>query len=157
VRESLRYARAKLAPAKLENREQVRNPYLESALAHENKTLRSLHEVARAYNFPVVTCGNQNSPKALSALNQWAPDVAVFTGGNILRNELLEIPRRGVLNAHLASLPEIRGMSSPEWSLLYAVPLAVTVHFMDAGIDTGSIVLRREFRNIEACESLTDL
>jgi methionyl-tRNA formyltransferase len=68
---------------------------------------------------------------------------------------LLKIPRLGVLNAHLALLPEIRGMNSPEWSLLYEVPLGVTIHFMDTGIDTGPILLRREFTF--PCESLTDL
>ena len=154
-RESLRYARAKLAPGTSENHQRVRNPYLESALRHDGKILRRLHDVARAYSFPVSICHDQNSPRAIAILKQWAPDLAIFTGGNILREELLQIPRRGVLNAHLGSLPEIRGMSSPEWSLLYGVPPAVTIHLMDAGIDTGPIVLRCDFA--DACESLTDL
>lgn len=156
VRESLRFARAKLAPGHAAD-QRVRNSYLENALRHENKIRRSLHEVARLYNFPVSTCGNQNSPQALATLKKWSPDVAIFTGGNILRDEVLHAPRLGVLNAHLASLPEIRGMSSPEWSLLYGIPLAITIHFMDAGIDTGPIVLRREFTDVGACESLADL
>jgi methionyl-tRNA formyltransferase len=155
VRDSLRYARTKLAPGKLNDRPRVRNPYLESALRHGGKIFRSLRDVANAYNFPVTSCRNQNSPQAMDVLSQWAPDVAVFTGGNILRDELLKIPRLGVLNAHLALLPEIRGMNSPEWSLLYEVPLGVTIHFMDTGIDTGPILLRREFTF--PCESLTDL
>jgi methionyl-tRNA formyltransferase len=70
---------------------------------------------------------------------------------------LLETPRLGVINAHLALLPEIRGMSSPEWSLLRGVPLGVTIHFIDAGIDTGPILLRREFQGAAECESMTDL
>jgi methionyl-tRNA formyltransferase len=157
LRESLRFAGAKLAPGKSASREQVRNPYLEPALRYGGKVFRSLSEVAREHGFPVVTCHDQNSPRAIAQLKDWAPDVAVFTGGNILREELLRIPRLGVLNAHLARLPEIRGMSSPEWSLLCGVPLGITVHFMDAGIDTGPILLRREFSAANQCSSLTDL
>jgi folate-dependent phosphoribosylglycinamide formyltransferase PurN len=157
LRESLGYAIAKLAPGKPALREQMRNPYLESALRHEGKVFRRLFEVASVHGFPVVTCRDQNSPRAIKQLKRWAPDVAVFTGGDILRDELLHVPRLGVLNAHLARLPEIRGMSSPEWSLLCGVPLGITIHFMDSGIDTGPILLRREFAAADQCQSLTDL
>jgi methionyl-tRNA formyltransferase len=74
-----------------------------------------------------------------------------------LRKQLLEVPRLGVLNAHLGLLPEIRGMSSPEWSLLQHIPVGVTIHFMDTGIDTGPILQRYEFPHAPQCESLSDL
>ncbi len=50
------------------------------------------------------------------------------------------MPRLGILNVHLGLLPEVRGMSSPEWSLLQGVPLGITFHYMDAGIDTGPVL-----------------
>ncbi|MGO9405446.1 MAG: formyltransferase family protein [Terriglobales bacterium] len=156
LRDSLQYAAAKLAPGKSTLRKQVRNPYLEKALRHGDGVFRSLREVARAYGFPMATCGDQNSQRAVAQLKQWSPDVAIFTGGNILRDEVLQVPRLGVLNSHLALLPEIRGMSSPEWSLLCGVPLGITIHFMDRGIDTGPILLRREFAG-GGCDSLDDL
>jgi folate-dependent phosphoribosylglycinamide formyltransferase PurN len=156
LRDSLQYAAAKLAPGQSTLRKQVRNPYLEKALRHGDGVFRSFREVARAYGFPVVTCGDQNSPRAVAQLKQWSPDVAIFTGGNILRDEVLKVPRLGILNSHLALLPEILGMSSPEWSLLCGVPLGITIHFMDSGIDTGPILLRREFAS-DDCDSLDDL
>jgi methionyl-tRNA formyltransferase len=157
VRNSLHYAAAKLAPGKSTLQKQVLNPYLERALRHGDGVFRSLREVARAYAFPVATCGDQNSPRAVAQLKQWSPDLAIFTGGNILRDEVLKVPRLGVLNSHLALLPEIRGMSSPEWSLLCGVPLGITIHFMDSGIDTGPILLRREFAGAHGCDSLAEL
>ena len=157
ARDSLRYAIAKLRPGKPALTEQVRNPYLESALRHLDGVFRSLREIARTHGFPVVTCADQNSPGAVSQLKQWSPDVAIFTGGTILRDDVLRVPRLGVINSHLALLPEIRGMSSPEWSLLCKIPLGITVHFMDSGIDTGPILLRREFSSADQCQSLTDL
>ena len=157
LRDSLHYAVAKLAPRKSTLRKQMRNPYLEKTLRHGDGVFRSLQEVARTYGFPVVTCGDQNSPRAVAQLMQWFPDLAIFTGGNILRDQVLKVPRLGVLNAHLALLPGIRGMSSPEWSLLCGVPLGITIHLMDSGIDTGPILLRREFSGAADCDSLPDL
>ena len=157
LRDSFYYAVAKLVPGKATNRKQVLNPYLENSLRHGDGLFRSLRDVARTYGFPVVTCGDHNSPRALAQLKKWCPDLAIFTGGNILRDEVLKIPRLGILNSHLALLPEIRGMSSPEWSLLCGVPLGITIHFMDSGVDTGPILLRREFAGAGDSESLTDL
>ena len=157
LRDALHYAVAKLAPGKATNQKQVLNPYLEKTLRHGDGVFRSLREVARTYGFQVATCDDQNSARAISQLKQWSPDLAIFTGGNILRDEVLKIPRLGVLNSHLALLPEIRGMNSPEWSLLCGVPLGITIHFMDSGIDTGPILLRREFAGVDDCDSLTDL
>lgn len=156
LRASARYAWSKLAPGSAKPT-QVRNPYLESALHHQGGFLRNLNQVASAFSFQVFSTNDQNSPQAITQIRQWSPDLLIFTGGDILRQELLAIPRLGVINGHLALLPEIRGMSSPEWSLLCGVPLGVTIHFMDTGIDTGPILLRREFPLTADCDSLTDL
>jgi len=157
LRDSLQYAVAKLSPGKSTIRKQIRNPYLETALRHGDGVFRSVREVAGTYGFPVATCSDQNSARAVAQLKQWSPDVAIFTGGNILRDQVLNVPRLGIVNAHLALLPEIRGMSSPEWSLLCGVPLGITIHFMDSGVDTGPILLRREFAGADGCDSLADL
>jgi folate-dependent phosphoribosylglycinamide formyltransferase PurN len=157
LQDSLQYAIAKLSPGRATIQKQIRNPYLESALRHGDGVFRSMREVARTYEFPVVACRDQNSPRAVAQLKQWTLDLAIFTGGNILRDEVPKAPRLGILNSHLALLPEIRGMSSPEWSLLCGVPIGITIHFMDNGVDTGPILLRREFAGAEGCDSLADL
>ena len=157
LRGSFNYAVTKLAPRKAGNQKKVLNPYLEKSLRHGDKIFRGLREVGRANQFPVITCRDQNSADAMGQLKKWSPDLAIFTGGNILREDLLSIPRLGVLNSHLGLLPEIRGMSTPEWSLLTGVPIGITIHFMDSGLDTGPILLRRDFRADGECESLTDL
>jgi folate-dependent phosphoribosylglycinamide formyltransferase PurN len=156
VREVARYARAKLIPSG-NGPTRVRNPHLQPLLDHKNGTFRSIREVSTFYGFPLTVCKNQNAPNSIAQLRAWSPDLIIFTGGNILRKPLLEAPRFGVLNAHLGLLPEVRGMASPEWSLLKHVPVGVTIHYMDAGIDTGPILQRYEFPDVAACESLSDL
>jgi folate-dependent phosphoribosylglycinamide formyltransferase PurN len=151
------YARTKLISPRGNGQSQTRNPYLESFLKRGNGTFRNLREVATLYDFPVNVCRDQNSPDSIARLREWSPDLIIFAGGNILRKEILGLPRLGILNVHLGLLPEVRGMSSPEWALLQGIPLGVTFHYMDAGIDTGPILRRYEFPDATQCESLNDL
>jgi len=149
------YARAKLIQSNGQSR--VRNPYLELFLKNGSEVFRSLREVAAAHRFPIMTCANQNSAQTAAQLKKWSPDLIVFTGGNILRRPLLDVPRVGVLNAHLGLLPEVRGMSSPEWSILNDVPVGVTIHYIDEGIDSGPVLQQCELPGATDSESLDDL
>jgi folate-dependent phosphoribosylglycinamide formyltransferase PurN len=153
----IRYASAKLTPHRGDGRAQVSNPYLQPLLKHGEGVFRSLRQVAKFYGFPIEVCSDQNAPDSIARLREWSPDLIIFTGGNILRKQLLDVPRLGVLNVHLGLLPEVRGMSSPEWSLLIHVPVGVTIHYIDAGIDTGPILQRCDFPDASRCESLSDL
>jgi folate-dependent phosphoribosylglycinamide formyltransferase PurN len=156
-RESIRYAWTKLVARENSHQRAIRNPHLERFLSHQGKTFRNLHEAGAAFKFPVLVCRDQNSPEAVAQVQDWSPDAAVFTGGNILRSPVLAVPRLGVLNAHLALLPQIRGMSSPEWSLLCDIPLGITIHLMDSGIDTGPILLQQKYETAAPCDSMIEL
>jgi methionyl-tRNA formyltransferase len=157
TRDVAHYARTKLFGRKSDGPAPARNPELQSLLRRGDKTFRSMRELASFYRFPVVVCNAQNSPAAIAQLRAWSPDAIIFAGGEILRKPLLDVPRLGVLNVHLGFLPEIRGMSTPEWSLLKGVPVGVTIHYINEGIDTGPILQRYEFHDLARCESLNDL
>jgi methionyl-tRNA formyltransferase len=157
LRDAARYAQSKLLPKNSGKPALLHNPCLKHLLAHEGQQYRNLREIAAVYDFGIATCSNQNSARSVAQLKAWLPDLVIFTGGNIMRKELLEVPRLGVLNVHLGLLPEIRGMSSPEWSLLNGIPLGITIHYIDSGIDTGPILLRSEFPGVMECKSLLDL
>jgi folate-dependent phosphoribosylglycinamide formyltransferase PurN len=153
----IRYARAKLIPHSGDGHPQVHNLFLQPLLKHKDGVFRTLRGVAKCYGFPVAVCNDQNSPDSIARLKEWSPDLIIFTGGNILRRPVLDLPRLGVLNVHLGLLPEVRGMSTPEWSLLNNVPVGITIHYLDAGIDTGPILQRCEFPDAARCASLSDL
>ncbi|MFL5383160.1 MAG: formyltransferase family protein [Longimicrobiaceae bacterium] len=61
----------------------------------------------------------------------------------LVPTEVLAVPRQGVLNLHPALLPWNRGWHTPTWALLEGTPAGATLHFMDAGFDTGDVVLQR--------------
>jgi folate-dependent phosphoribosylglycinamide formyltransferase PurN len=152
-----KYARNQLVPSRKNRFPVVNNPYLEPLLKRGDRVFRNLREVAALHAFPTVVCNDQNAASSIAQLKAWSPDLILFTGGNILRKPVLDVPRLGVLNVHLASLPEIRGMSSPEWSLLQNVPVGITIHYMDTGIDTGPILQKYELPDAARSESLSDL
>ncbi|MFY9911057.1 MAG: formyltransferase family protein [Candidatus Sulfotelmatobacter sp.] len=156
VRQLAQYARNKLAPGKHKH-SRLQNPYLQPWLERRDNVFLNLRNIAKSYDFPIRILANQNSADAISRLKLWAPDLVVFTGGNILRKDILALPRLGVLNLHLGLLPQVRGMSSPEWSLLSGVPVGITIHRMDQGIDTGPILQKYEYPDLALCQSLADL
>jgi methionyl-tRNA formyltransferase len=118
---------------------------------------RNLYELADACGFRIHTVIDHNDSVSVEALKNSRPDVIVFTGGGLIRQPVLDIPRLGVLNCHMGVLPKYRGMDVVEWPLLAgdgqsSPELGLTVHFMDRGVDTGPILLERRF-SIEAGET----
>jgi hypothetical protein len=67
-------------------------------------------------------------------------DLAIHRLGMIIRRDMIAGCGRGILNDHFGLLPYVRGRSSVEFSLLHGIPVGGTVHFVDEGIDTGSII-----------------
>jgi len=108
---------------------------------------KSLDDLARERNIRLTKVSDHNDEVALAVLREARPAAIVFTGGGLLRRDLLEIPALGVLNCHMGLLPAYRGMDVVEWPIVEAAggppQLGLTVHFMDQGIDTGPILLRR--------------
>lgn len=81
---------------------------------------------------------------AEAALDRLKPDLVILGGAPILPDRILERARVGVLNAHPGLLPHYRGVDVVAHAVLNGDPVGATVHFVDAGIDTGRIVARVE-------------
>jgi methionyl-tRNA formyltransferase len=87
----------------------------------------------------VESLGDRNLERTLVRAR---PDVLVLAGSGIVPPGLLSIPAVATLNAHPGLLPWVRGVCPFEHALLRGVALGVTVHAVDAGIDTGPIIRR---------------
>jgi methionyl-tRNA formyltransferase len=86
---------------------------------------------------------NHNNLDCQQILEATGPDLVVLGGTRILHPALLVIPTQGTVNAHPGLLPHLRGSSSVGWALYKDQAIGSTTHFVDAGIDTGPIILRR--------------
>ena len=92
----------------------------------------------------IRTVDDFNSIKSQRLLQQLAPDLIILApAAQIIKGNILRIPRIGTLNAHQGLLPKYRGMDVLEYSILNGDELGITVHFVDKGVDTGDIILRR--------------
>ena len=92
----------------------------------------------------VKTVNDFNSMSSERLLRHLAPDLIILgPAAQIIRGNILRIPRIGTLNAHQGILPGYRGMDVLEYSILNGDEPGVTVHFVDEGVDTGDIILRR--------------
>jgi len=91
----------------------------------------------------IIGTGAMNSARMLRDLRECEPDWIILGGGGLLRPATIATARLGVLNAHPALLPWIRGSGVTGASLECGVALGATVHRVDQGIDTGAILTRR--------------
>ncbi len=62
----------------------------------------------------------------------------------IVPETVLQLPSVGTLNLHPAYLPYNRGWHTPSWAIAEGTPYGATLHWMDAGVDTGDIALQRQ-------------
>jgi methionyl-tRNA formyltransferase len=102
-----------------------------------------------------------NSHDCINQMNLLEPDLILFTGGGIIKSELLKIPKIGILNSHMGILPFYRGMHVAEWTLLNKDydNLGCTTHLMEKNVDTGKIIniQRIKIENINNIDELYSL
>ena len=79
-------------------------------------------------------------------LRALAPDLCVTAAfGQILSQEILDIPRLGTINVHASILPRHRGSAPINWAILQGdATVGVTTMMTDKGIDTGDMLLKAE-------------
>jgi methionyl-tRNA formyltransferase len=76
-----------------------------------------------------------------------APDlIVVWSYSMVLPQAVLDVPRLGVVNVHGGLLPEYRGGHVMQWAIINGEPeTGATLHYMDAGIDTGPVIADARF------------
>lgn len=84
-------------------------------------------------------------PEAMAQLKAWAPDLIVVAAfGQILRPEVLDMPKYGCINVHASLLPRWRGAAPIQAAILAGdVETGITIMQMDPGIDTGPMLSQR--------------
>ncbi|PJF20938.1 MAG: methionyl-tRNA formyltransferase [Phototrophicales bacterium] len=98
--------------------------------------------LALEHGIPVFQPEKLRKPDAIAELKQWQPDVYVVAAfGQILPQDVLDIPPHGAINVHASILPRWRG-AAPIHAAIRAgdVETGVTIMKMDAGLDTGPIL-----------------
>jgi len=109
-----------------------------------NPIAPTVEEQISGLDIPHVEVPIHNSEEVMPHIEGMELDLIVFGGTRIIRGDILETAKDGVINSHPGLLPECRGSASPAWSVFHDIPIGSSTHFCDNGIDTGELLLRRE-------------
>ncbi len=117
-------------------------------------------ECALKHGIPVMQPRRIKTPEAMAELKRYPADVYIVAAfGQILSQEILDIPRFGSLNIHASLLPRYRGASPIQHAIINGeTETGVTIMQMDAGIDTGDMLYKKSIpiADDDTYESLHD-
>ena len=101
---------------------------------------------AAAHDIPVLQPVRARDAAFVTAFRDLKPDVAVVVAfGQILSQEVLDVPVHGCINVHASLLPKYRGAAPIQHAIMAGEHMTgITTMQMDAGLDTGDMLLRRE-------------
>jgi methionyl-tRNA formyltransferase len=112
--------------------------------APERGAARPYHELAGA----VAHARSVRTPELPAVFEAHGIDLCLLGQSGIVPPPVLAASRLGTLNAHPGWLPAYRGVDCAEWALVHEDfdGVGSSLHWVDAGIDTGPIVRRRPYR-----------
>jgi methionyl-tRNA formyltransferase len=108
--------------------------------------LSPVKRVALEHGWPLIQPQSLRVPEAVAQIAAWNPEIIVVAAfGQILRQDMLDLPPHGCLNVHASLLPRWRGAAPVQAAILAGDAVTgVTIMRMDAGLDTGPILAQRE-------------
>ena len=99
-------------------------------------------------NIPILQPEKLREPAAMTQLQEWNPDLIVVAAfGQILKKDILDLPRYGCINVHASLLPRWRGAAPISAAILAGdEETGVTIMQMDVGLDTGPMLAKKSTR-----------
>jgi methionyl-tRNA formyltransferase len=104
--------------------------------------------LAQELNLPIMQPEKLKQPDAMEQLTAWSPDLVVVAAfGQILKKDVLDLPKYGCINVHASLLPRWRGAAPINAAILHGDDeTGVTIMQMDVGLDTGPMLAKRSIR-----------
>jgi methionyl-tRNA formyltransferase len=112
---------------------------------HMSLTPPPVKVAADELGIPVIQPHKLREPEAVQQLQDWNPDLIVVAAfGQILRPEVLNLPKHGCINVHASLLPRHRGAAPIQAAILAGdAETGITIMQMDPGLDTGPMLRQR--------------
>lgn len=106
----------------------------------------AVKEKALEYGLTVYQPQKVKDSDFVQVLKELAPDIMVVVAfGQILSEEILNIPKYGCINVHGSLLPEYRGAAPIQWSIIHGREYGgVTTMYMAKGLDSGDMILKAQ-------------
>jgi len=111
--------------------------------SEKNNSYKAFKEFSPYLSSDIQEVNKVNSPETIDNLKELSPDLIVsIRFGGILKETVIAIPSKGVINLHSGILPKYKGVMATFWALKNDEPeIGTTLHSIDDGsIDTGQII-----------------
>jgi len=107
----------------------------------------SLDDLTKKYKINHIKVQNINEQKNIDMLRLIKPDLILVMGwSQLLKKEILSIPKIGVIGSHPTMLPKYRGRAPIPWTIIKKLKeSALTFFYMKEGADDGDILDQRKF------------
>jgi folate-dependent phosphoribosylglycinamide formyltransferase PurN len=141
IRRSIRYEGYAATGLKMFRMLAKRNPSSGGETDQVRGKQRELGEFAEKLNIPVHFLSNYHAEESIALMRSVKADLGIVWGTNILKESVFKIPRLGSINIHQGLAPLYRGGPPVFWELHNGErEVGVTVHFVEAKVDTGEIL-----------------
>jgi methionyl-tRNA formyltransferase len=114
---------------------------------HMYSDFASFDDITEKHKIKHIKVKNINDLDNVKFLEQINPDVILVMGwSQLLKSDILKIPKIGVIGSHPTELPKFRGRAPIPWSIIKGLKeSALTFFYMDEGIDDGDILDQQKF------------
>lgn len=104
--------------------------------------------IAKKLAVPVLGVKNINLESSRNIIKKHRPDLIISVlFSQILKKEVILLPKLAVINFHPAYLPYYKGISPIFWSLVNKEKYSgISIHYIDEGIDTGGIIKQKKIK-----------
>ncbi len=103
-------------------------------------------ELAERHGIPLVKVRNINDPQPVEQIRTLAPDLVLVIGWTqLVKSDILRVPRHGCIGFHASLLPQYRGRAPINWALINGeTKTGNTMMLLEEGVDDGDILAQRE-------------
>jgi methionyl-tRNA formyltransferase len=133
--------------------------YIDRISRHKfNNGTCSVKDVADVIGVPHKVTTNSNDKAFVQHIKELNPDLIIsYSAPQIIKAELLGIPKHGVINVHGSLLPDYRGCLPSFWYIYNEEKLGgATIHYMSSKIDDGPIIEQQSV-DISDCKTMFQL
>lgn len=124
--------------------------YLNRILGRSGRVF-SVWQLKRKYGVPVLKTNEPNNVDVVNKIKSFAPDLIITTYfDHIIRKELINLPKYGIINVHTALLPDYKGPFPALWPRIKREKdVGVTVHYINnERLDVGPILAQKKIHVI---------
>lgn len=112
-------------------------------------------EIAALFEIPYHVMVH-NSQECEELIKRYDLDVGIILGARILKENIINAFKIGVINMHPGMLPHNRGLDNLKWAILKGYKQGVSVHLISKEIDQGNLIIQREI-DVYQDDTLVDI